>query len=553
MSNFLNTGVTGLLAFQRALATTSHNIANANTPGFSRQQAVLAARVGLGSASLTGQGTEIQTVRRVYDQYLVGQVHVNTAAYSRLESFHSLSTQVDNLLADGGNGVGVMLQEFFNSIDAMADDPASLVTREALLGQARALTDRFGQADSRLNALDRDVNNRLQNSVSEINAIAESIAQLNRQIVTSSSGGQLPNDLLDRRDALLTELNQHVNVTSISQGDGSLNVFIGNGLVLVRSGSAEALATEQNEFEPGRLDVRLANGPNITSRLSGGAIGGALDFRREVLDPARNGLGRMATALATSLNQQHRAGMTLQGQLGGDLFAIGAPLAQASAANSGAASVTVSVSDVGALTTHDYRLSFDGGAWQLRHADSGQPVAMTGSGTGADPFVADGVEIVISGGAAAAGDDYLLRPTAGAAAGLELLVENPADLAAAAAVIATSELGNTGNAEVSAGVVIDSTDPNLLTPQTITFIDPSNYTIGGAGPFAYTSGDDIDFNGWRVTISGSPEAGDIFNIAPNTSGNADNRNALLISEIQSIGVLDAGSSSLSDGFGRLTA
>ncbi|MBT8143127.1 MAG: flagellar hook-associated protein FlgK, partial [Gammaproteobacteria bacterium] len=213
----------------------------------------------------------------------------------------------------------------------------------------------------------------------------------------------------------------------------------------------------------------------------------------------------------------------------------------------------VSVSDVGALTTHDYRLSFDGGAWQLRHADSGQPVAMTGSGTGADPFVADGVEIVIGGGAAAAGDDYLLRPTAGAAAGLELLVDNPADLAAAAAVIATSELGNTGNAEVSPGVVIDSADPNLLTPQTITFIDPNTFTIGGAGPFAYTSGDDIDFNGWRVTISGSPEAGDIFNVAPNTSGNADNRNALLISEIQSIGVLDAGSSSLSDGFGRLTA
>lgn len=553
MSNFLNTGVTGLLAFQRALATTSHNIANANTPGFSRQQAVLASRVTLGSAGLiTGQGTEITGVRRVYDQYLVGQVHVNTAAFNRLEAFHGLSAQIDTLLSDGGNGVGAMLQDFFNSIDAMADDPASLVTREAFLGQAQALTQRFDQADSRLNGLDQDVNTRLRNSTSEINAIAESIAQLNRQIVSGSSNGQAPNDLLDQRDMLITQLNEHVNVTTVRQDDGALNVFIGNGLVLVRSSSAEQLEVFQNEFEPTRADVRLVGGPPITSHLSGGEMGGALDFRREVLDPARNALGRLATAIAQTFNTQHRSGMTLQGQLGQDLFRVGAPQALGSAGNAGAAVVSVTISDIAALTTQDFRLTYDGAAWQLKRTDNGQTVTMTGSGTAADPFVAQGISIEIT-GAAAAGDTYLVRPTAGAAPGFELLVSNPADVAVASAVIATADIANAGDATITPGEVIDPDNPGLLAPASITFIDPNTYMIGAAGPFGYTSGDAIDFNGWRVNISGTPAAGDTFAIAANTSGNADNRNALLMSGLQTMGVLDNGASSLNDSFGTLVA
>ncbi|MDH3645491.1 MAG: flagellar hook-associated protein FlgK [Gammaproteobacteria bacterium] len=551
MTDFLNTGVSGLIAFQRALATTSHNIANANTVGFSRQQALLTARPARGTA-LSGLGTEVSSVRRIYDQYLVGQVQTNTSAFNRLQSFHSLAAQVDNLLAGGGTSVGTMLQDFFNALDTVADDPAGLITREAFLGQARALTQRFTQAESRLNALDRDVNNRVSNSVSEINALAESIAQINGQIVASSSGSQVSSDLLDQRDNLLTQLNGHVAVTTVQQDDGATNVFIANGLILVRGSSAESLGTTQNEYEPTRVGVRFQNGTEITSRISGGEIGGALDFRREVLDPARNALGRLAHGITETLNAQHREGLDLTGLQGGDLFAVGSPVSLASAFNSGAAAVTTSIDDITTLTTDDYVLRYDGAVWSLENSETGVAVPMTGTGTPADPFRVNGIAIEVGAGAAA-GDRYLIRPNSNAAAGMDLLVSDPAKIAAAAAIIATTSTANAGNAQVSVGQVIDSSHPNLLNTVNIVFTDPNNYMIGGTGPFPYTSGDPIDFNGWRVEISGTPQAGDTFAVSTNTAGSADNRNALLLSDLQSLRMLDNGTSSLGDSFGTLVA
>lgn len=550
MTDLLNTGVSGLLAFQRALATTSHNIVNANTVGFSRQQALLVARPGLGT-SISGSGTDVGSVRRIYDQYLVGQVHTNTASLSRLESFHSLSSQVNNLLAAGGNGVGTIMQDFFNALDTVANDPSSIVTREAFLGQANALVQRFGQADSQLNRLDRDVNSRVSNAVNEINALAESMAELNKQIV-SSAGGQASNDLLDQRDVILAKLNEQVSVTTVQQDDGALNVFIGNGLVLVRGSSAESLETTRNEYEPTRLGIQLNNGPDVTNRLAGGEIGGALDFRREVLDPTRNTLGRLANGIAETLNDQHREGVDLRGLQGGDLFAVGTPVAQASAFNTGTAPANVTITDISALTTDDYLLRYDGVVWTLEQSDTGAAVPMTGSGTAADPFVANGIAIEIGAGAVS-GDRYLIRPNSAAAGGMGVLIDDPASIAAAAAILSSVSTNNSGDGQITPGVVIDSSNPNLLNPVNITFVDPNNYTIDGSGPFAYTSGDPIDFNGWRVEISGTPQTGDEFTVSATTAGSADNRNALLLSGLQSLAVLDGGTSSLSDSFGTLAA
>ncbi len=552
MTDFLNTGVSGLIAFQRALATTSHNITNSNTVGFSRQQALLTARVGLG-VGFSGQGTEVTSVRRVYDQHLVGQVQSQTSSFNRLDTFHRLSGQVDDLLASGGTSVGVMLQDFFNALDTVADDPSALITREAFLGQAEALAQRFGQADGRLNALDRDVNSRLSESVSEINALAESLAQVNRQIVAAGSNAQGATDLLDQRDLLLTQLNEHVSVTSVPQDDGALNVFIGNGLVLVRGATSESLSTVPNEFEPTRLGVRFTdNNVDISSRLSGGNIGGALDFRREVLDPTRNALGRLANGIAETLNAQHRAGIDLLGNLGGDLFAAGSPVMQAAASNTGTGTVNVSIDDIATLTTDDYVLRYDGAAWSLENSETRAAVPMSGSGTAADPFLVNGIAIEV-GGTPAAGDKYLLRPNAGAAAGMELRIDDPARVAAAAAVIGSTSIDNLGDASISPGTVEDSSHPNLLNTVTISFIDANTYMVGATGPLPYTSGDPINFNGWAVEISGSPQAGDTFTVSANTAGSADNRNALLLSELQSLAVLDNGTSSLNDSFGTLVA
>jgi len=557
MADILTTSVSGLLAFQRALATTGHNIANANTDGYSRQRVEFTARPpqGFGNGFI-GSGTQVRTVQRAFDAFIAGEVLIAGTAHSRLDSFHNLATRMDNMLADPTAGLTPSLQGFFNALQDVADDPSSIPAREALLGQAESLAARFHSLDQGFVQLDKEVNARITESVANINSLADAIAELNKEIVRLQGAvGQPPNDLLDRRDLLIRQLSEDVEVSTLVQDDGSMNVFIGSGQTLVIGGEVNRLETAPNEFEPTRLEVVYAGTSGstiVTDSLNGGTIGGVIDFRREMLEPARNALGRVAVAVADSFNTQHREGMNLDGQLGADFFAVGAPSALPSASNTGTAAISVSVQDISALTTADYELSFDGAAYTLTRAGSSIAIPMSGSGSAADPFVAEGLSIVVGAGAAA-GDSFLLRPTRPAASGFAALLNDPDAIAAAAPVRAQAATANLGDGTISAGEVIDVNDPGLLSPATIQFIDPNTYSINGAGAFAYTPGADIDINGVRVQIEGSPLAGDTFTIAANTGGVGDNRNALLLGGLQSASILDGGTASFQDGYGRLVA
>ena len=557
MADILTTSVSGLLAFQRALATTSHNIANVNTEGYSRQRVEFTSRPpqGFGNGFI-GSGTQIRTVERSFDAFIAGEVLIAGAAHSRLDSFHSLAIRMDNMLADPSAGLTPTLQGFFNALQDVADNPSSIPAREALLGQAETLAARFRSLDQGFVELDQQVNARITESVAQINSLADAVAELNKEIVRMQGAvGQPPNDLLDQRDLLIKQLSEEVEVSTLVQDDGSMNVFIGNGQTLVIGGIVNRLETAPNEFEPTRLEVVYAGTSGstiVTDSMSGGTIGGVLDFRREMLEPARNTLGRVAVAVAETFNAQHREGMDLDGQLGADFFAVGAPTGLPSASNTGTGSATVSVQDITALSTADYELSFDGAAYTLTRAGSSVAIPMSGSGSAADPFVAEGLEIVVGAGAAA-GDTFLLRPTRPAASGFAALINDPDAIAAAAPIATAASSANLGDAAISAGEVIDINDPGVLNTATIQFIDPNTYSINGAGAFAYTSGADIDVNGVRVQIEGSPLAGDTFTIDANTGGVGDNRNALLMGSLQSTNILDGGTASFQDGYGRLVA
>jgi flagellar hook-associated protein 1 FlgK len=237
--------------------------------------------------------------------------------------------------------------------------------------------------------------------------------------------------------------------------------------------------------------------------------------------------------------------MDLQGDLGGDFFAVGAPEVLPAAGNTGSATVSVTIDDPSALSGDDYRLQFSAGSWTLRNTATGDSVALSGSGTTADPFRADGLSIEIN-GTPAADDRFAVLPTRTAAGGFERLVDDPERIAAAAPIRAGASLDNLGDGEISAGEVIDVDDPDLLTPVTITFTDPNTYQINGAGSFSYTSGSAIDVNGWRVRIEGSPVAGDEFTVTSNAGGEGDNRNALALAGLREAGLLEGGDRSLLD-------
>ncbi|MEM6512666.1 MAG: flagellar hook-associated protein FlgK [Pseudomonadota bacterium] len=555
MSGMIGISLTGLSAFQAALDTTSNNIANANTPGYSRQTANLVTRVGAGAGSVfIGAGTAVGSISRSYDSLLAGQLQTANTNVGRLETLDSLTGRVNLLLADPDTGLNTALQDFFGAVQDLSNDPTSLPTRQALIGQAEGLANRFQNADAQLSRLGSEVNERLQQTISDINNLATSIADVNNQIATSGVDA-LPNDLFDQRDRLISELSRLVAVQTLEQDDGSTNVFIGSGQGLVVGATAQTLAARGSEFDPTEVRISYAAEGNVTplnDALNGGQIGGLLEFRDRILNPARESLGQTATAFAEAFNAQHRNGMDVRGTLGRDFFAIDAPPALYSGNNTGSPTATAVVTDLGALTGGDYVLQFDGASYNLRDAATGASLPFTGTGTAADPFVFGGVSVTV-GGAPAAGDRILIRTGNGLAGTVRNIVTDPQSIAIAGATTSSSSFANLGDAVISAARTVDSSDPNFLTTSTIEFLTPSTYSVNGAGSFAYTEGDPIVINGSEVSITGIPNPGDIFTISSNVGATGDNANGLLMGDVQSVDILDGGIISINENYGRLVS
>ncbi len=556
MPDALNISLTGMRAFQRALQVTSHNIANANTPGYSRQVANFSARAGGGQGNTyLGGGTQVSTIRRIYDGLQVEQLRSSMTGFTRFDTLNVLSSRIDTLLADADTGLNTGLQSFFNSVQDVANDPASISTRQALIGEAEGVAFRFQSLDMRLDELDSEVNGKIRLAVDDINRIATSIASLNGQIALANNAASPPNDLLDARDALVLELSGQVSVSTNIQDDGNMSVFIGSGQPLVTAGSARQLTVGGSEFDLTRMTVSYqgaAGSTPLDTTSTGGNLGGLLEFRSRILDPARQSLGQTATAFATSMNRQNSAGMDLRGDLGGDLFSVAPPTVLYSNGNTGSGTASVVVSDLGALTGADYVLEYDGASYSLSRADTGEVIPMSGSGTPADPYVAAGVSFSLA-GAPAAGDRLLIRTGADAAGSISSVVTDPQAIAMAAPTRTSISQDNIGNATISLPSVLDPDDGSLLTNAVIEFTSPTTYSINGAGNFTYTEGSLIVLNGSGVTISGTPATGDKFSLEPNFGASGDNSNGLVMADLQSIGLLDGGTISINESYGQLIA
>ena len=557
MPDLLRTSLSGMLAFQRALEMTGHNIANANTPGYSRQVAEFGTRggqdVGVG---FIGGGTQITTVKRIYDQMLGEQWRTAMTGQARFDTLNTLASRLDTLLAGPTTGLNSGLQSFFQSVQDVANDPGSIAARQVLLGEAEGVSQRFQAMDQRLAETEAEVNQRIAFSVESINRFAVSIADVNNKIARAGGlSGNPPNDLLDQRDALVRSLAEEVSVSTALQSDGMLSIFIGSGQTLVIGSQVSGLAVQGSPFDPTRLNVVYqGSGGNtpLGSNLSGGTLGGLIDFRTQMLDPTRQSLGRTATAFVHSFNEQHRSGMDLTGALGQDFFSVAPPTVQYSSFNTGSGTAAATVSDLATMTGEDYVLAFDGASYTLTNRATNLPETMTGSGTPADPFVAVGLSITV-GGAPAAGDQLLIRSASNAPASMGVLISNSQSIAMAAPTRTLASINNLGGASISAPSVSDVTDAALLSSTVIEFTSPTTYMINGAGSFAYTDGDPIAINGSEFMISGAPLAGDQFTLEANFGASGDNRNSLLLGDLQSLNLLDGGTVSIMSSYGELVA
>jgi flagellar hook-associated protein 1 FlgK len=556
MADMLGTGLSSLRAMRRALDTTAHNIANVSTAGYTRQRVDFEARKPEAyGTNWIGTGVNATAVRRVYDQFVSQQVRTSSSSLARLEAFAGQAERLDNLLGDSGNGLGATLQSFTDAINEVATTPNSIAARQVLLSEANALTERLRNYDTRLRQMSEGVDTQLVAESGEINTIAQGIARLNGDIaVAVQNTGQPPNDLLDQRDKLIDELSAKIGVSVVAEGDSTLNVFIGNGLPLVLGTTASQLTTTRNALDPERMQLALqgpAGSVDISNIASGGTIGGLMDWRRLMLDPARNELGRITLAVANQVNNQHRQGMDLTGAMGGTFFDVGGVGVNGATTNTGSAVVTATRTDVGALTDANYTLTRTATGYELRRADTGASVSFTGTGAVGDPIVAEGLSITVGAGIAT-GDQYLIRPTRDAIQGFSVAITDPARVAAAAPLRTSAATGNTGTGTISAGQVLDPANANLLATTNIVFTSASTYSVNGGADVAYTPGSNIDLNGWRVAISGAPATGDTFTIRSNAGAVGDNRNAFALADALKSGVIEGGTVSVSSAIDRMT-
>lgn len=566
-NSIFGVGLTGLNAAQAGLLTAGHNIANASTPGYNRQQVVQTSNIPRRTgAGFFGQGVQISTVKRVYSQFLANQVLQAQTRSSQLDSYYTQIRQLDNMLGDSSSGLSPALQGFFRGVQDVAANPGSAPSRQALLSNAQSLAARFQALNQRFSEIRGGINSQIASSVAEINTLARQIAGLNHNLMlATTANGQPANDLLDQRDALLAQLNREINASVVRQSDGGYNVFIGNGQALVVGTQTLTLKTAVSPSDPAKIMVGYVSGGNAIlipeSNLQGGNLGGTLAFRSAALDSAQNALGRIAIGLAQTFNDQHRLGQDLNGAIGGNVFNVPVPNVISSAWNNPASTITAGIGNAGALTTSDYEFGFDGANYTLTRLSDNTSVSTTVAPSGAAPLTLDGISI--TGATINAGESFTIQPTRNGARDIAVAISEPAKIAAAAPIRTSAALTNAGSGTISAGAV-DPPPPvnaDLQQPVTITFHVPYDgqfdVTGGGAGLPAnnqvYTAGADISFHGWTVQISGNPAAGDRFTIGPNNNGTSDNRNALLLGSLQTRNTLIGGTASYQAAYGQLVS
>src|SRR3954467_3807716 len=374
MADLLGTGLSSLRAMQRALDTTAHNIANVSTEGYTRQRVDFATRKPQAYGSnWIGSGVDAVQVRRVYDQFMSAQARSSSGNLARLDAYAAQAGRLDSLLGDSSNGLGASLQSFTNAINEVSSTPSSIPARQVLLAEGNALVERLKGYDSRLREMSADVDSQLVGQAGEINTLAQGLARLNGDItVAIQQTGHPPNDLLDQRDQLIDQLASKVGVSVVPEGESTLNVFIGTGQPLVLGTTASQITTAKDPLDAERLQLALKTSSgtvDISRSVSGGALGGLLDWRQQMLDPARNELGRITLAVASQVNDVHREGMDLTGALGGNFFNVGAVGVVPATTNPSTAVATATRVDLGALTTNDYVVTRTATGYTVRRQD----------------------------------------------------------------------------------------------------------------------------------------------------------------------------------------
>ncbi|HMV17679.1 MAG TPA: flagellar hook-associated protein FlgK [Rhodocyclaceae bacterium] len=557
-TSLFSIGLTGLNAAQAGLSTTSHNIANVGTAGYSRQSITQSTNPAqFTGGGFLGEGTKVDTVKRAYDDFLTRQVLSADTKYNEYDTYNTQIAQLDNLLADSSAGLTPAYQSFFQGVQEVAANPSSIPARQSLLSAGESLVSRFQTLSDRINEVRSGVEGQIQDTVKSISTYAQQIADLNKRIADAQQAGssQPANDLLDQRDQAVRELNQLTRVSTTVLSDGSMGVFIGTGQPLVMGANATVLQAQASQGDPTRFSVNIIaqNGNAITipeSMLSGGKLGGLLSLRSETLDSTQNQIGLMAVGLATAFNAQHALGQDLNGNLGTDFF-VAPSVSVQPAQGTTTAAPAVTYANIAQLTADDYRLTFTDttGGYSLTRLSDGTSVSAASVGLSITPPASSKV-----------GDSFLVQPTRYAAGNMAVALTDTRMIAASAPITTGARSGNLGTGSIGAAVVSSTSSLSSFgtaaSPTTLTYSGgnlsgfpaglPVTYTPPGGSPVTvaapvasipYTSGMSIALGGVSFTLSGAIQNNDTFTVAPTVAGVSDSRNAVLLGSLETTKML----------------
>lgn len=545
-TTLLTIGTRAMFANSAALQVTSHNIANANTAGYSRQQVELATATGqFTGEGYFGRGVDVQTVTRTHDAFLTREAQLSTALAekdkARLEQLDRLELVFDL----GEDGIGHAAGQVFNSMVDVANNPQDLSARQVALSAAEVFASRLRGAAGEVEALQAGTVSEVKVSVATVNRLAKQVADLNNQIAAARGSDHAPNDLLDQRDRLVGEISEQIQVTTLAADDGSIGLFIAGGQRLVLGGSAQALTVLPDAFDPSRATIGIVEaGLTRTldaAMLAGGRIAGLLEFQNRDLADARNLLGQIAAAVAGAVNQQQALGLDVRQPpgTGAPVFDAGDPRVLPAAGNARAAdgsfiaSVSLAIADPTQLQASDYELAADPsgtpGLYRLTRRSDGLVRSV------ADGDTVDGFTLTIGPPAPAATDRFLLQPVARAGVDLRRTLDDPRGIAAASPVAATAAATNTGTASVaSVRAVSAAIDPSLTASIAFTSAagaydwelrDSANALVAN-GSGTWTPGTPIALNGFELSLNGVPASGDSFSVTATAFPATNNGNAL---------------------------
>ena len=507
----------------------------------------------------------------------------------------------------------------FSAIEIGAEDPTSNPARQLVLSESEGLVERLHTLYNRVQQQAASVNEQMTSLTSRVSSLASGIADLNGSITRelAAGNGAQPNGLLDARDELLRQLTEIVAVRTSTETGGAISVFVGNGQPIVIGSLSNRMGVQPSATDAEILDITFI-GLNdqpipITNSVTGGALGGLLEFRDDVLESTLNSLGRITLAMTDSLNQQNQQGLDLDGNFGSLIFEdINASqvMALRSKTLAGSAALDVSITDVSSLSTDNYLLTITdvgppelgnlvnqtsgeiiAGSFIATDQDNNAATPDVNLFTPTDPTKTEGLAIYVNSGALALNDQFSIRPTRSAASDVAIQMSRVQELAFAAPIVTDAELSNSGGSTISPGYVLEAFDrfgnaapafvtPGQLTPPiSITFTSATTYDVfdSSTGPATLLfSGNFVQgqsnavfstdptilppalppaaapfYLGYQVELGGNPVIGDTFTIGFNSTGVSDNRNAVAMGELRVTGILEGGEVNFEGDYGRL--